>query len=73
MRNTVKIIASRYDTGGNAIEWKITSVIDTGGQADKKARAWARKKAREVLGAWYFYKNPPSQGEVDLKINGIEK
>ena len=70
MKKTAKIIVGRYDEGGNAVEWKVTAVTETGGQADKKGRAWARKKAKEVFGNWHFYKNPPSQFEIDVKING---
>lgn len=60
------ITPAEYSINGTALSWKICLA----GTPPKTQRAKARKKAKAAFGTWFFNSNPPTQQEVDLKLNG---
>ena len=70
MNYIAKIVEAEFDTGGNAISWKIQAHhLVSGGLAPKNHRSKCRDRATEIFGTWFFRKNPPTQAQVDEAMN----
>ena len=66
--NKIVVEPFRYSESGLPVEWHITAITEAGGSASKTARRNARKKACAALGAAFWYKNPPTQEQVDAAM-----
>ncbi len=66
--NKFIISPAEFSQNGSPVSWK----IKLEGTPPKAKRANARKKIKSIFGTCFFYSNPPSQNEVDLKLNKSE-
>lgn len=66
--NKIIVKPFRLSESGTPVEWHITARTASGGAASKTARANARRKAKAALGASFWYKNPPTQAEIDAAL-----